>query len=160
MPKNITKFGISLQNQYLFLKSVDGSESEVFCSLCKGRFSVAKGGITRITDHLKHNVGTKTVENNQPIISILANDSAQQLQGKELAFAFHSGKHGISSRTADCNSKLVCFDSNFSSAATKTSKLVQKVDSNLKKVENFSFQEFYRSFHRKLNVKSGSRLKN
>ena len=52
-----------------------------------------------------------------------------QLQAKELAFSYHAGRHAISTRTADCTSKLIkeCFEPKFTAGATKTTKIIQKV---------------------------------
>lgn len=135
MPKNYTKFSPALQKEYPFLKTVAASESEVFCTICDGKFSIADGGRTRIKDHTntkKHINGLKIVKSNQTMNTFLVSDPTKMvLQGKELAFAYHTGKHRISTRTADCTSKMInkCFDSKFSCGSTKSSKLVQNVRS-------------------------------
>jgi hypothetical protein len=137
MPKNITKFNVALQKEFPFLKVVAESESDAFCGLCNSKFSVADGGRTRINHHIssqKHIKAAKTVKSNQPMSAFLATNPAQiQLQGKELAFAYHSAKHRSSTRTADCTSKLInnLFETKFTCGATKCSKLVQKVDIKL-----------------------------
>lgn len=122
-----------MQNEFPFLKAVQGSDSVVLCSLCDGKFSVADSGRKQINQHLntqKHIKGAKTVEVNKPITSFLQSQPAKmELERKELTFAFHFGKHRMSKRTADCTSKLVnkLFDSQFTCGATKSTKLVQKV---------------------------------
>lgn len=134
MPKSYSKFNVALQKEFQFLKCVAGSESEVLCTLCDSKFSVADGGRTRINAHVgaqKHIKSAKIVNSSQSIENFLgSNQSSMQLQGKELAFAYHSARHQISTRTADCNSKLIneLFDSKFTCGATKSSKLVQKVN--------------------------------
>lgn len=133
MPKTYSKFNVSMQKEFQFLKTVTGRDSEVLCSLCDGRFSVADGGRARINDHIKsqkHIKGSKIVNSNQSISAFLADDPfTMQLHGKELAFAYHAGRHRTSTRTADCTSKMIqnCFDKKFTCGATKSTKLVQKV---------------------------------
>lgn len=133
MPKTFSKFNSTMKNEFPFLKPVAGSESEVLCTFCDGKFSVADGGRTRIKAHIntqKHIKSSKIVSSNQAMADFLAIDTAKmQLQGKELAFAYHAGRHRSSKRTADCNSKMInkCFDVKFSCGATKSTKLVQKV---------------------------------
>lgn len=133
MPKTYSKFNPAMQSEFPFLKCVAESESEVLCKLCDSKFSVADGGRTRINAHIgtqKHIKGAKIVGSSQSMKTFLAsNQSSMQLQGKELAFAYHSARHRMSARTSDCNSKLISevFDSKFTCGATKSSKLVQKV---------------------------------
>ena len=133
MPKKTTKFNATMQNEFPFLKAVHGTDSDVMCSLCDGRFSVADSGRKQINQHIntqKHIKGAKTVDVNKSITSFLQSQPASmELQSKELTYAFHYGKHRISKRGADCTSKLVnkLFDSKFTCGATKSTKLVQKV---------------------------------
>lgn len=122
-----------MQKEFQFLKAVNGSETEVVCSLCDGKFNVSNGGRACIKQHIssqKHIKGAKIVSSNDSMTSFLAIDpSIMQLQRKELTFAYHSARHQVSTRTADCTSKLVnkLFDSKFSCGATKTSALVRNV---------------------------------
>jgi hypothetical protein len=133
MPKNYTKFNVSMKKEFQFLKPVPGSEFEVLCTLCDAKFSVADGGRTRIKQHMetkKHITGSRIITNNQSMTSFLADDPERiLLQGKELAFAYHTGRHRISNRSADCNAKMIsqCFDKKFTCGATKSAKLVQQV---------------------------------
>jgi hypothetical protein len=71
MVKTYSKFNVSMRNEFPFLKAVQDSESEVLCSLCHGKFSVADGGRTRIKVHLntqKHIKCSKVVTNNQSLM--------------------------------------------------------------------------------------------
>ena len=53
MPKNFSKFNVSMQNEFRFMKTVAGSESELLCTLCDGKFSVGDGGRIHINAHIK-----------------------------------------------------------------------------------------------------------
>ena len=69
LPKNFSKFNVSVQKKFRFLKTVASSESEVLCTLC-GKLSVADGERTRINGHIKtqkHIKAWKTVTTNQSI---------------------------------------------------------------------------------------------
>lgn len=134
MPKLSSTFNIALQKEFSYIKAVSGSDSDVQCALCDGKFSVANGGRACINQHIssqKHAKSLKTLETNKSMTSFFSTDkSLMEQQGKELTFAYHSAKHRISTRTADCTSKLVnkLFDPKFSCGATKTSALIQKVN--------------------------------
>lgn len=133
MPKFSTKFNTAMRAEFPFLKLVDGSESEVLCTLCSAKFNISNGGRTLIKQHVgtsKHIKAASTVNNNQSMSSFLVNNEAMDLlRGKELTFAYHSAKHQISTRATDCSSKLEAqfFESTFTCGATKSSKLVQQV---------------------------------
>lgn len=135
MPKNDIKFSVSNHKEFPFLKLAAGSESDVLCTLCDGKFSVAKGGRPKILQHIettKHIKALKTTSSNQSMTSFLASNPAQmQLSGKELALAYHAAKHQMSGKTVECNSALIrqLFEPKFTCGATKTSKLVQNVSS-------------------------------
>ena len=60
-------------------------------------------------------------------------DNDLSVAAKELTFAYHTAKHGISLRTAECNSRLVSefFDPNFNSGRTKKSSITHNIISPL-----------------------------
>lgn len=138
MAKYKSKFNLSMQKDYPFLKPKSGSENELLCTLCDSTFSIAARGRAAIKDHLttsRHTKAANIVQSNRSLDGMLSSSPAvMALQAKELTFAFHTGNHRISSCTADCNSKLVkeCFDPKFSCGATKTSKLVENVNKHKK----------------------------
>lgn len=64
MPKRKCTFTTELQKEFTFLKK-GTHDSECFCSHCGIKFSVAHGGRSDITDHVKtgrhqHNVDAKS----------------------------------------------------------------------------------------------------
>lgn len=126
-----------MQAEFPFFKPVSENEGKVLCSLCNATIDISIGGRSYITKHLetqKHIKASMTVKSNKPMTSFLLNNpTVDLLRGKELTLAYHSAKHQISTRTTDCNSKLICelFEPNFTCGATKSSKLVQQVSSAL-----------------------------
>lgn len=136
MPPTKTSFNPSLQKEFPFLKSVPGKdfETSLLCSLCSGKINIASRGRAAITDHLrsaKHVHGSTQVKSNKSIENFLKdpNDPAvMKLQAKELAFAYHTGKHRQSMRTSACNSKLIreCFETAFTCGKTKTANLKRR----------------------------------
>lgn len=133
MSKSYSKFNAGMQKDYPYLEKVPGSETDVVCKLCNGHISVADGGRYRINQHIitqKHKKASETVTSNKTITSFLSTDKVtMQLQGKELTFSYHSSRHQMSKRTADCTAKLVSkvFDPKFTCGATKTGTLVNQV---------------------------------
>lgn len=111
MPRNALKFTVSHSKEFPFLKLVSGSESEVLCTLCDGKFSVAKGGRSQIVQHIetqKHIKAKKTTNSNQSMTNFLSSDPIQlQLAGKELTIAYHAAKHQMSGKMVECNSALI-----------------------------------------------------
>lgn len=139
MPKYQCKFNAALQNEFPFLKLKTGSKSEVLCTVCSNSFAVSAHGRDDIVSHIKtvkHLKASQTVGSNQTLDKMLINSSSMALQAKELTFAYHTGKHRMSDRTAECNSKLItrCFDPKFTSGRTKIAKLIQKVNNNKTKL--------------------------
>lgn len=136
MPKYLTKFNPALQKEFPFLQRVRESETEVLCSLCNAKFSVAREGRGAIQKHIarqKHIKAAGAISSNKPMTDFLSADFAvMELARKELTFAYHSAKHQISGPTVECGSKLInkLFESKFTCGAMKTAKLVQKVSSN------------------------------
>jgi hypothetical protein len=122
-----------MENEFPYLKLVDGTEAEVFCKYCNKSFDIGASGsysIKRHEESRNHITAAKTVVSNQSVKSFLTTNTAVDLlRGKELTFAFHSAKHQISGRASDCTSKLIAgfFDQKFTCGRTKTAKLVQQV---------------------------------
>src|SRR5271165_3567130 len=108
MSKYKSKFGPALQKEFPFLKQKSGSE--IFCTLCDSKFNIANWGRAAISDHLKtgkHIKGSQTIQGNQSLDDLLiGNSTTMLLQAKELAFAYHAGKHRMSGPTADFNARL------------------------------------------------------
>lgn len=161
MPKNDIKFSATNRKEFPFLKLAAGSETEVLCTLCDGKFSVAKGGRAKIVQHIetqKHIKALSTTSSNQSMTSFLASNPGQmQLSGKELTFAYHAAKHQMSGKTVECNSALIrhLFEPKFTCGATKTAKLVQNVSSQAIFVKFYDiFEKHFRLFHQKSNAKS------
>lgn len=147
MPKYESKFNTALRKEFPFLKLKSGSENEVSCSICSSVFKVSARGRGDIVVHVntqKHQKAAQTFHSNRTIDQMLQNSASMDLQAKELTFAYHAGKHRMSGRTADCNSKLMnkCFDPKFICGATKAAKLLQKVpwkDQKITALNNFNF---------------------
>lgn len=138
MPKFKSKFKENWKKEFPFISVVEGDDHKVLCSICASTFSISSGGLNSIRDHVKsarHKSGqSKLVVNHKiddffPDYTKLPTSQEFAITAKELAFAFHSGKHRSSVRTSECTSSLVAmlFEPKFSSAKTKSSKLVQKV---------------------------------
>lgn len=133
MPKYDCKFNLALQKEFPFLKLKTGSESEVVCSICSSSFKVSFRGRTDAVSHIntaKHLKAAKAVGKNQTLDNMMFNNTSMALQAKELTFAYHTAKHRMSGRTAECNSKLItkCFEPMFTSGRTKTIKLCLNVN--------------------------------
>lgn len=132
-PKLASKFNSVEQSEFPFCKAVDGNDSLVLCTICNSKLDISSGGKAYIEKHvgsLKHSKAASTVNTNKSMTSFLRSDSAMNLlQGKELTFAYHAAKHLMSTRTTECNSKLIgkLFEPKFTCGATKSSSLVQKV---------------------------------
>jgi hypothetical protein len=138
MPLYKSKFTSALKTEFPFLKTSEKSEFEVFCTICSSAFSIANGGKSKVLQHLnsvRHVNGNKSSTSSKKIegffhnINHITTPSQYKTSAKELTFAFHTAKHRLSLRAADCTSKLISklFDPNFSSAKTKTSCLIQNV---------------------------------
>lgn len=133
MPKYASKFNVALKKEYPFLKCKSGSESEVTCEICSSSLNISVRGRGDIAVHIKtakYLKALETIRSNQTLDKMLVKSASMALQAKELTFAYHSGKHQVSGRTSDCNSKLItkCFEPKFTSGKTKTAKLIQKVN--------------------------------
>ena len=150
MPKYLTTFNPAMQAEFPFFKPVSESEGKVLCSLCNATIDISVGGRSFITKHLetqKHIKASKTVKSNKLMTSFLVNNpTVDLLRGKELTLAYHSAKHQISTRTTDCNSKLICelFEPKFTCGATKSSKLVQL------KLKDYVFKGFFKNPYKPL----------
>jgi hypothetical protein len=122
-----------MKQEFPFLNSIPNSESDVLCTLCGSKFSIATKGRTNIKEHIgtqKHIKGENTVNANNSISSFLTDQPGKlELQGKELALAYHSAKHGLSTRSSACTSQIInkMFDPSFTCGATKLSALVREV---------------------------------
>lgn len=138
MPKVKSKFNDGWKKEFPYITSVKDDENKVSCKICATTFIVASGGRTSIRDHAesaRYKQGQRKLLVNCKIDDFYtdqnkipsSNDLA--VTAKELAFAYHSGKHRSSLRTSECTSSLVreLFEPKFTSAKTKVSKLVQKV---------------------------------
>ena len=81
MRKSFSSFNLSMQQEFQFLKLVSGSESDVQCIICDGKFSVKNGGRARITEHCetkKHIEKSKVLKTVRPINSFLNDDPKVQ----------------------------------------------------------------------------------
>ena len=138
MPVYKSKFTATLKVEFPFLKSVNSEECEVMCYVCNSTFSVANGGRSSILQHVQSSrhqkaksssVSSKKIDGFFPNLNNAPTGKELQTAAKELVFSYHTAKHGLSLRVAECTAKLVntMFESSFTAAKTKTSCLVQKV---------------------------------
>lgn len=100
MPKNLSKFSVAMQREYPFIKLASALDPYVvLCSLCNGKFNIGARGKSCISDHVKsakHISGARQVQGNQSLdkFAVDKQDPDEKLlKAKELAFAYHSGKH-------------------------------------------------------------------
>lgn len=71
-----------MQEEYPYLKPLAGSESEVICTLCAGKFSVADGGRARINAHIKTQKHIKALDiatGSQPITAFFGEGSFKSI---------------------------------------------------------------------------------
>lgn len=81
-PKFASKFSSAMQADFPFLKSVDGKDSEVLCTICNSKLDISSGGRTYINKHIitaRHVKAASTVNTNQTMTSFLASNPALDL---------------------------------------------------------------------------------
>lgn len=137
MPAYKSKLTAALKAEFPFLKQSESEEHSVQCTVCNSKFSVAHGGRYDITQHLRsvrHQNSKKNASSSNKLDSYLVDLKTStpdelKISSKELTFAYHSAKHSLSLRAADCTSKLITklLEPKFTSGKTKTSMLIQKV---------------------------------
>lgn len=129
-------FNASLQAKYPFIHNYSQDESEVQCSFCASKFSVAHGGNTDIQCHInstKHKNSAKAVASTSSIknfcITTSFNETTKKVLAAEGTWAYHLIQHNHSFRSADCTSKLinVMFEPKYSSARTKSNAIISGV---------------------------------
>jgi hypothetical protein len=82
MPKAKTKFSTAMENEFPYLKLVDGTEAEVFCKYCNKSFDIGASGrysIKRHEESRNHITAAKTVVSNQSVKSFLTTNTAVEL---------------------------------------------------------------------------------
>lgn len=137
MPKEKykTQFNFKLQQQFPFLKPDPKDKCNGICTICKGSFSVAYKGRTGIENHVNSLSHVKAVrapiENNSvtQYFQSASSNSDMKIAAQELTFAYHSARHGISLRAAECNSQLISslYEPKFTSGRSKTSAIIKNV---------------------------------
>lgn len=136
MPKNKTKFSAALKEAYPFLKADPKNECGGICTICKVSFSVANKGKTGIEIHMQtshHKKAAQASIENRSVAEFFPSTYNENVDlkvaAKELAFAYHTAKHGLSMASADCNSRMVSsmFEPKFSCGKTKTAAIIKNV---------------------------------
>lgn len=167
MPKVKTSFNSDLKTEFPFLKLArEDDKHRVVCTICGGSFGIGHRGRKDINEHLeslRHKSGQQTIIKNHKIGDFFTNKTADAstdallIRAQELTFAFHSGKHRISLRTAECTSGLITklFNKKFSGGRTKTSALILKVSRRFKLYfsKKLLLKNFFRSFRLSLTMK-------
>ncbi|XP_062538709.1 uncharacterized protein LOC134206983 [Armigeres subalbatus] len=130
-------FNEELQKEFKFVK-LDTKFSDctrVICTQFGGNFSVAHGGKSDISQHLRsqrHKSVERAVVSARPINSFMVKQGSAdffKIAASEALFAYHCVRHSQSFRSNDCLSKLInkLYDPKFSSARTKSEAIVTNV---------------------------------
>jgi len=136
MPNYKTKFSSSLKSAYPFLNADPADECGAICTVCKHHFSVGNKGRGAVETHIAsqvHRRAAKAPIDNRSVTEFFVSGPSDggsfKVAGEELAFAFHTAKHGLSLPAAECNAGLVreLYEPNFTSGKSKTAKIILNV---------------------------------
>lgn len=134
MPKRKCAFNANLENKYKFIKKTT-SNSDVQCTLCHSKFSIAHSGAGDIEAHIltathKKVVGAAAIS--QPITSFFQGATAEDLKiaALEGLWTYHTIDENHSFNSSTCASKIfrTAFDlSKFRCSRTKCESIVTNV---------------------------------
>ncbi len=100
------------ENEYLWLKGVEGDTERAFCDLCKMSFSIGHGGEYDVKRHRLTETHKKRVQQKETSKSMDAflqpkNDFlADKVTAAEVTIVYHTVQHATSYRAGDCGTKL------------------------------------------------------
>ncbi|KAK9965840.1 hypothetical protein ABG768_004906 [Culter alburnus] len=100
------------ENEYLWLKGVEGDTERAFCDLCKTSFSIGHGGEYDVKRHRLTETNKKRVQQKETSKSMDAflrpkNDFlADKVTAAEVTSVYHTVQHATSYRAGDCGTKL------------------------------------------------------
>ncbi len=100
------------ENEYLWLKGVEGDTERAFCDLCKMSFSIGHGGEYDVKRHRLTETHKKRVQQKETSKSMDAflqpkNDFlADKVTAAEVTSVYHTVQHATSYRAGDCGTKL------------------------------------------------------
>ncbi len=100
------------ENEYLWLKGVEGDTERAFCDLCKTSFSIGHGGEYDVKRHRLTETHKKRVQQKETSKSMDAflrpkNDFlADKVTAAEVTSVYHTVQHATSYRAGDCGTKL------------------------------------------------------
>lgn len=100
------------ENEYLWLKGVEGDTERAFCDLCKTSFSIGHGGEYdvkrhRLTETHKKHVQQKETSKSMDAFLRPKNDFlADKVTAAEVTSVYHTVQHATSYRAGDCGTKL------------------------------------------------------
>jgi hypothetical protein len=145
-PRGTNYFSDKLQKEFTFIKKLKTSDqdtSEVVCTICLSKFSIANGGRSKITQHVDtvvHKQALRLRSQNRNISSLcgaIVNDGDLEIAAKEAVFSYHIIQHDQSFRSMDCTSKLIkqFFEKKYSSARTKSEAIAVNVLVPLSEIE-------------------------
>jgi hypothetical protein len=116
MPKRRCTFTVFLQFEFTFLKNCE-EIGKVFCTVCKGIFSIEHGGRSDIKQHMekkKHTSALSSFSESDKVTSYFIKQGPAGLtsEGLKIAaeegmFAFHTIVHNHSFRSMDCTTTLI-----------------------------------------------------
>lgn len=132
MPKGTCKFTEKLRGQYPYMRTTK-SDSDVECGKCRGNFSIASGGITEITRHLKsakHQAALSAASSSQPLNTYFKSSFDAERAAQEGTWAYHIVSANQSFASSDCATNIfqLCFGlKEFSCAQTKCQAIIKNV---------------------------------
>lgn len=100
------------ENEYLWLKCVEGDTERAFCDLCKTSFSIGHGGQYDVKRHRLTETHKKRIQQKETSKSMDAflrpkNDFlADKVTAAEVTNVYHTVQHASSYRAGDCGTKL------------------------------------------------------
>ncbi|RXN16033.1 zinc finger protein 862-like [Labeo rohita] len=100
------------ENEYLWLKGVEGDTERAFCDLCKTSFSIGHGGEYDVKRHRLTETHKKRVQQKETSKSMDAflqpkNDFlADKVTAAEVTSVYHTVQHATSYQAGDCGTKL------------------------------------------------------
>lgn len=134
--KRKAHFSESLQAQFSFIRAVNNESTLVQCIVCNSTFSIASGGKSSITDHIKtqkHKTALAAKSQSGSINNyyrkLEPSKSEYDLAIHEGTYAYHTIRHNQSFRSMDCTTSLQkkFSDKKFSCSRTKCEAIVKNV---------------------------------
>lgn len=101
------------EEEYNWLRPVQGNPTQARCMICANEFKIGHGGLNDVKKHslrIKHVSKSKDVSSSKKISDSFHSAASTELNLKtsaELAFVYHTVKHGLSYNSMDCSIKLM-----------------------------------------------------